>query len=190
MNIDSFRMLLAVKIGVSLSFLGLYFFVIYISFNPDVSEYYYSYYIERITDVPPHEQRNLERGDPVVVIDYDGGDYASFSGWSVARNHQRWSLGDDAVIHFRLPDNQELMGFLVIKARYLAPQSVSVFINSKKVDGYEVRRSEMQVELIFNPDDILPDADNEIKFVFSDARRPEGPDQRRLAMALLEIRLY
>lgn len=177
------------KILVALILVSFYIYVLYLSLNPDVSDDYYQYYIEKSTDLSPYQQRVLERGDPVFVITPFAGDYVEFTGWSEARGGNRWSLDDDAFIHFRLPDDKGVNGKIVISARYFSNQVVSVLLNGVKLESYKAS-GEMEVTIEIQPHIFEPDDNNELHFLFSNPQQPGGGDQRKIAMGLAKISIY
>lgn len=167
----------------------LYIFVVLLALSPRVSEYYYSYYIERSTELSPYEQRNIDRGDPVFVIGPHDSDFVRFSGWSEAKGGNRWSLDDDASVYFRLPNYGGVDGKIFVSARYFSDQKIVVLLNGVHIKTYRAR-GEMEVLINLDPEVFVSEGENKLQFFFSNASRPEGPDQRRLAMGIKRISIH
>jgi len=106
-----------------------------------------------------------------------------FQGWSHAEKSFRWSLNNDAYIHFRF-DSKKIKGILNLDIHTLGTQEIAVSINNQYVGKQIADEKNKKIKYNFNPNILNQDEINTIKFEFSNAHMPNDKDKRDLAMAL------
>ncbi|PIF04226.1 MAG: hypothetical protein CSA86_02590 [Arcobacter sp.] len=111
---------------------------------------------------------------------------AIFEGWSHAEKRIRWSLNDDAYIHFSF-NSKDIQGILNVNMHTLGKQEISVSINNKFVGKQTVDEKTKKMRYTFNPNILNQKKINTIKFEFSNPHAPNGKDKRVLAMALKSL---
>ncbi len=117
-----------------------------------------------------------------------------FDGWSGPENLFRWSTGHDAFLHFSLPEEVSEQNVLVqLSIHTLGRQKIRVSCNGKFIKLFDVEIARPEKISFHIPASVISSSElNMLAFEFPDARSPDSPDQRVLAMALhgIEFDLY
>ena len=106
-----------------------------------------------------------------------------FQGWSHSEKEFRWSLNNEAKIHFRI-NPRKLIGNLKLNINTLGKQNIKVTINGDDLGEKIVNGYNKQINFNFDKTILNKDKINTMKLEFSNAHRPNDKDNRLLAMAL------
>jgi hypothetical protein len=119
------------------------------------------------------------------VLNHVKNPYIAFEGWSDAEPTIRWTEGNSAYIHFKLPAKKVKNIFAKLKLHSLGPQTVKFYLNEKmikKVDINYPKEKELALRIpitLVNKNDL-----NTLKLEMPNARTPDSADPRALAIAL------
>jgi hypothetical protein len=173
-----------------------YLAALYLALNPNVSDDYRRYYIERSTKLTVFQEGKVARGlhEPVARLAFND-PAAGFNGWHPPQGSdrwstgQRWSIGHTASVDFRLPAACNPKGVVAVFASYfrLEPRRIRIYLNGTAIVTYSP---------LENPWNLLVDMDssllkrgqsNSLTFQITDAGNGDLPG---LAMALEAVEIY
>jgi hypothetical protein len=185
------RWLVSVLLAALCSF---YFWVLYVALNPNVSENYRWYFIEKkLRHWPGKRTLEYQLGDIVDLTARQP--YLSRLGWGHPEKWGAWSLGKSSELYFRIPPSTPI-SILSIRGRpFLAPskgvsrQVLKVYINGNHLASHEFLESRVVDVDIPIKAEVGPWLS--VKFVYSDPRSLSqlglGADTRRLGFAFERI---
>jgi hypothetical protein len=113
----------------------------------------------------------------------------AFEGWSGAEPTIRWTEGNSAYMHFKLPAKKTKNIFAKLNIHSLGPQTVRFYLNEKmikKIDINYPREKEVTLRIpitLVNKNDL-----NTLKLEMPNARTPDSADPRVLAIALYSMK--
>ncbi|TNB49575.1 hypothetical protein FF124_01030 [Martelella lutilitoris] len=164
-----------------------YLFMLYLLLHPNVSDPYYRYYIAKDVSINPKQLEKIEAIDPDKYYNHRNSDIGYYRGWSNPESEHRWSDGKYAEIKFIVGEKSKFDGEIYIHGIVFDRQRISVYLNNNEIYSGEVfEREGLDLNIRFDKK-LLVDGLNTLAFDLPDARRPGGPDQRELAIALEEI---
>lgn len=176
----------------ALGLCGLYGYVLHLARNPEVTDAYRAYYIDRSSDVPvwlaevqPGNMKPLAVGKPYAHTSPD----ITLVGWSNAESGHVWTLGHQAMLFFLLPaDVQPNQSYdLVLEGFYLGGEQLI----TSWVDGNEITHTYRDGEEIVIPLQIASFGERPVgvRLDLPHARAPGTQDQRVLSFALQSVLL-
>lgn len=164
-----------------------YLFVLYLLLHPNVSDPYYRYYIAKDVNISPKQLEQIKALNPNKTYDHRNTDIGYYRGWSHSELEYRWTDGNHAEIKFIVDDKNRFNGEIYIQGILFDRQRVSMSLNNNEIYSGEVfERDGLELSIHFDKE-LLVDGLNTLAFDLPDARRPGGPDQRELAIALKQI---
>lgn len=105
-----------------------YPYVLFLSFNPDVSEYYHDYYIKRITSVSERQRTNLEP-IPYGVHQRANSNFLLFDkGWN-ANGENKSLIKSNADIFFKINGTNKLK-YIILSGDKQGEENIAVFLNN------------------------------------------------------------
>ena len=126
---------------------------------------------------------------PSAAVLFDRGDYF-LEGFSIAEERLRWTHGETARLAYPLPEVVPGGCYnLWLRAGAFERQQVGISINGRRVADWTFDGLEPQIRFARLDARWLRSGPNLMDFHLPGARRPEG-DPRRLALALMSLRIY
>jgi len=110
----------------------------------------------------------------------------SFSHWQGPEAGFRWTRGRESTILFRVAD-RPFAGRLSLVVDTLGEQSLTLSLNGEQLYSARLQGSRQNVEIRFDSRLLRQGEVNVLKLHTPDARAPEGPDARILAIALRHL---
>ena len=152
-----------------------------LSLHSNISETVLKQNIEGLPQVPLGTELSFEENAFLV-----------FDGWSRAEHSFRWSEGREAFLYFNLPKEASEQSVLVqLSIHTLGRQKIRVSCNEKSIKMFDVNMANSQkISFHISASAISSSGANRLEFEFPDARSPDSPDPRTLAMALHGIEFY
>ena len=159
-------------IRIAIGLLALYYLtVLFLAFNPNVSDDYRQYYISRTADLSPMEKKRLVPLRPGVTYS-PREKVLIFEGWEKNANLPHWNTGDKARIIFCL-DNGSAAQELQIDLRPAKPTRIRWSLNDGPEQEFVLTQA-ASVRLPLEADATHPGI-NRLAFEFPDVRdRQEG----------------
>lgn len=178
--------------------------VVYLVFNPNVSERYRAFFLERSTDCWPGDvSGTIEPGRRISFLKADAEGPARhllLCGWIKAEGTGTWSRGPEARLLLQLPPDARSAAFLDLKLLpFVTPehprQRVEISANDIALAELELTKdSSSSVPLEIPPGAIGEDGRVEILFMMPDAVAPRdlglSTDRRRLGVRLVFATLH
>ena len=126
--------------------------------------------------------------EPVVFnteLRHKNNPFLTFEGWSQAEPNFRWTEGESAYLHFKI--NKKLSGkniTLKLNLHTFGDQSIQIFLNDELLDKIHIHFPQKKALLLSLPTRLLHNNSiNTLKFELPNARIPDSPDIRALAVA-------
>ena len=107
-----------------------------------------------------------------------------YIGWSTPEKTHRWSLGSSSKIEFKTEKINNYKGLIHFNIGSLGEQEITVYLNEKQIGSKKINGWNLNLTFTFDPKLLIDNKKNIIKFVYSNAHKPNNGDQRVLAMAL------
>jgi len=111
-----------------------------------------------------------------------------FHNWQVPEQGFRWSKGRSASLVFHAPA-AEFTGQLHLSVQPLGRQKVELSLNDIPIFSGTIEGSTQAIMIDFDPALLRAEGTNTLEFRLPDARAPDGPDTRILALALHSLTL-
>jgi len=119
------------------------------------------------------------------VLTHEENPYIAFEGWSSAEPTIRWTEGNTAYIHFRISKTKSKDIFVKLNIHSLGTQLVRFYLNDKMLKKIVINYPEKKELSLRIPISIVNKKDlNTLKLELPNARTPDSPDPRILAIAL------
>ncbi|HOP48063.1 MAG TPA: arylsulfotransferase family protein [Desulfobacteraceae bacterium] len=133
-----------------------------------------------------HDIQKLKPLPFETELSFNDNPFLVFDGWSKPEQKFRWSEGNSASLHFRLPrEISRNKIFVKLCIHTLGRQKIQVYCNDKFVRDFDVQAGSSKIMSFNLPASTVKPSDvNTLRFVLPGARSPDSPDPRLLAMAL------
>jgi hypothetical protein len=172
-----------------------YLAVNHLALNPNVSDDYRRYYIERSTKLTFFQEGKVARGlhEPVARIAFND-PAAGFNGWHPPQDNRwgdshRWSIGHTASVDFHLPAACNPKGVVAVFASYrrLEPRRIRIYLNGTATVTYSPLENHWNLLVDVDSSLLKRGQSNSLTFQITDAGNGDIPG---LAMALEAVEIY
>lgn len=163
-----------------------YALVAILAFNPEVSEAYRDYYIDRNIGLTVTERKDLPPVRLGTIYSHRTKDIG-FVGWSAPEERHRWTQDHRAKIVFRVDTSSSggIPGEMRLNVFPLGRQRLQWQLNSGPWEKRLIGSSE-EWRVFLDPEQIRP-GENVLQILLPDARIPGNGDTRLSAIALQKL---
>lgn len=166
---------------------ALYAYVLFLARNPNVSDAYRAYYVDRTSDLPVWLAEDRPNLMPATVLDQRYPPQTaevSPIGWSNPEPSQMWSLGQEAALYFVMPEGLDVDQTyeVVLEGTYLGGQQ-RVIAHMGDATQDQVYSEGDDIVIPFRPGGITRNI-AVLRLQLPDARQPSAADRRVLGFGL------
>lgn len=132
---------------------------------------------------------NIESAPFDTELSHKNNPFMAFEGWSTAEPSFRWSEGESAYLHFKIHESLAKKNIIAkLNLQTLGDQNIQIYLNNQFLQKNDINFPQKKEFLLTLPTPMLNKNDiNTLKFEFPDARTPDSPDPRVLAVALYSV---
>lgn len=137
-----------------------------------------------------HNKQNLKLVPTDILLPFRQGPLLAFEGWSAPEKSFVWTEGNSAALYFRLPaEFSKSGGRIALVVHTMGSQRIHAYFNNQLIGRMNKYLSTNEWLAFDLPADaVKPLAANQLRFELPDARSPDSPDPRILAMALTAVK--
>jgi len=170
---------------ISMGLLGLYALTGYLALNPNTSESYRAYFIDRTREVMDDDGSFLRPVNPGQWITHDSND-VGYIGFSGVEPEFRWSSGKKVSVLIKAVCGPDWQDIVKIKLSSNGVQHAAFALNGSALVSETVQPDQPEIDLHF-PDGTLKCGDNRLDIALPDARAPSASDSRELGLAVRAV---